>query len=76
MSVKPAYQTLRSTLRREMNATRKAGAPQMMWPVTDVSRLTGLTVEEIEYTFRDHENHLKTYVLVYDPIARTIHWNS
>ena len=58
-----------------MASGRKVGRGRLMWPVTDVSRLTGLTIDEIEYTFEGHETHLKRYILVYDPASRTIHWN-
>ena len=75
MTVGAAYLTMRRALRKDMASGRKAGQGRMMWPVTDVSRLTGLTIKEIEYTFQGHETHLKRYVLVYDPDSRTLHWN-
>ena len=66
---------MRQVLRADMAENREAGQSRLFWPVTDVSRLTGLSISDIEYTFKDHETHLKTYVLVYDPIAKLVFWN-
>ena len=75
MSVGPTYLRMRQVLRKDMLASRNTGQARQAWPVSDVSRLSGLSEDEIEYTFRNHETHLKKYLLVYDPVARTIHWN-
>ena len=75
MSVGPSYLKMRQALRKDMTTSRAKGRCRMAWPVADVSRLTGLSIEDIEYSFVGHENHLKHYVLVYDPGSRTIHWN-
>lgn len=75
MSVGPVYLKMRQALRKDMTSSRSEGQSRMAWSVADVSRLTGLTIEDIVYTFVDHENHLKHYVLVFDPASRTVHWN-
>lgn len=75
MSVGPTYLRMRQVLRKDMQTSRSAGRARHAWHVSDVSRLSGLSEDEIEYTFNTHETHLKKYLLLYDPVARTIHWN-
>ena len=75
VTVGPTYLRMRQVLRKDMLNSRSTGQARQAWPVSDVSRLSGLSEEEIEYSFNNHETHLKKYLLVYDPAARTIHWN-
>ena len=75
MSVGTAYLKMRRVLRKDMTSSRSHGQSRMAWPVSDVSLLTGLSIDDIEYTFVGHENHLKHYVLVYDPVSKVIYWN-